>query len=251
LLALLPAAGLIVLSYGAHSGFKAPPAEDERVALIGRAAESPEQIIAKMARTYAGARSYSDEGEVITVYTGEPAGKRTHKRPFSTKFVRPKLYRYEFWERRGEGEDERNRYVIWSDAAPERSKAWWTLRPAIDEKSLAMAIGAAVGVSGSSSNTVPGLLMPDVVTGSQLRAMRDLKLVGEETVEEALCDKVEGKNVRGEPMTVWVDKATCLVRKILSKSQFPTFATEETTIYRPRVNVEISPREFEFEPSQP
>jgi hypothetical protein len=250
-LALPAAAGLIVLAYGALADSKVPPAENKVAAPIEPAAGSPEQIIAKTAKAYAGARSYRDEGEVITVFTGEPGGKRTVKRPFSTKFVRPKLYRYEFSERMGEGENERSHFVIWSDAAPERSKTWWTLRPATEERSLAMAIGSAAGVSGSSSHTVPSLLMPDVVMGSQLRAMRDLKLVGEEAVDEALCDKIEGKNIRGNPMTVWVDKASSLVRKIFTTSRFPTFATEETTVYRPRVNVEISPKEFEFEPSKP
>jgi RNA polymerase sigma factor (sigma-70 family) len=247
-LVLPAAAGLIVLAYAAPSKSKVPPADNEVAAPIGPAAGSPEQIIAKTARTYAGARSYRDEGEVATVFTGEAGGKRTVKKPFSTRFVRPKLFRFEFSERRGEGEDERNRFVIWSDSAPERSKTWWTIRPAIEEQPLAMALGAAAGVSGSSSQTVPGLLMPDVVTGSQLGAMRDLKLVGEEAVDQALCDKIEGKDIRGDPMTVWVDRATSLVRKTFTTSRFPTFATEETTVYRPRVNVEISPKEFEFEP---
>ena len=60
-----------------------------------------------MARIYAGARSYEDEGQVILVFTG-PIGRHGVRRPFSTKFVRPKHYRYEFTE----GEVVPRRYVI-------------------------------------------------------------------------------------------------------------------------------------------
>jgi len=249
-LALLPTAGLIVLSYGADSGSKDPPAANEGEAPVGRAAESPEQIIAKMTRTYAGARSYEDDGEVTIVFIG-PTGKRTVKRPFLTKFVRPKLYRYEFTERSGDGEDERNRYVIWSDAAPERSKTWWTIQPEIKEGPLALAIGAGTGISGVSSFTVPNLLMPDTIPGLPLTGLKDLKPIGEEAVDEAPCDKIEGKNVRGDTQTVWIDKATSLVRKIFTAYTIPGSAIEQTTTYRPRVNVEIAPKQFEFEPPKP
>jgi RNA polymerase sigma factor (sigma-70 family) len=249
-LALLSTAGLIVLSYGTVSESKAPPAADKGEAPIGRAAESPEQIIAKMTRTYAGARSYEDDGEVTIVFTG-PMGKRTVKRPFFTKFVRPKLYHYEFTERSGDGENERNRFVIWSDAAPERSKTWWTIQPEIKEGPLAMAIGAGAGISGASSSTVPNLLMPDTISGLPLIGLHDLKLIGEEAVDEAPCDKIDGKNIQGDPQTVWIDKATSLVRKIFTAYTIPGSEIEQTTTYRPRVNVEIAPKEFEFEPPKP
>ena len=91
-----------LLSFGAAQPPKAPPAASKEVAPIGLAAESPEKIIAKMAKNYAAAGSYEDEGVVTIVFSG-PMGKRTVKRPFSTKFVRPKLYRYEFTERFGDG----------------------------------------------------------------------------------------------------------------------------------------------------
>ena len=148
-------------------------------------------------------------------------GRRTVKRPFFTKFVRPKLYRYEFTERSGDGEDERNRFVIWSDAAPERSKTWWTIQPEIKEGPLAMAIAAGAGISGGSAFTVPNLLMPDTIPGLPLTGLKDPKLVGEEAVDEAPCDKIEGKNVRGDTQTVWIDKATSLVRKIFSAYRSP------------------------------
>ena len=106
---LMVIAGLTVLSFRAAQPPKAPPAASKEVAPIGLAAESPEKIIAKMAKNYAAAGSYEDEGVVTIVFSG-PMGKRTVKRPFSTKFVRPKLYRYEFTERFGDGENDRKHF---------------------------------------------------------------------------------------------------------------------------------------------
>ena len=90
--------------------------------------------------------------------------------------------------------------------------------------------------------------MPDVLPSLPLTGLKDFKLVGEEAVDEAPCDKIEGKNVRGDPETVWIDKATSLVRKIFTTSRVPGAAVEQTTVYRPRVNVEIAPEQFVFEP---
>ncbi|MDR3637208.1 MAG: sigma-70 family RNA polymerase sigma factor [Isosphaeraceae bacterium] len=243
-------AGVAVLSLGAAQEPKAPPAATKEEPPNGRATESPEQIIAKMVKTYATARSYEDEGEVTIVFTG-PNGKRTVKRPFLTKFVRPKLYRYEFSERSGDGDDERNRFVIWSNAAPERSKTWWTLQPEIKEGPLAMAIGSGTGISGGSSFTVPNLLMPESIPGLPLTGLRDLELIGEEAVDETPCDKIEGKNIRGDTQTVWIDRATSLVRKIFTAYTVPGSAIQQTTTYRPRVNVAIAPKQFQLKPSTP
>jgi RNA polymerase sigma factor (sigma-70 family) len=250
-LALLMGAGLIILSYEAASETQAPPAARQGGAPTGRAADSPEQIIAVMAKTYADARSYEDEGEVTIVFVDGPTGRFTVKRPFSTKFVRPKLYRYEFTERAGDGEGERKRFVIWSDAAPERSRYWWTVQPKIEEGPLAMSIASGTGISGGSAFTVPNLLMPDTLPGPPLTGLKDLKLVGEEAVDEAPCYKIEGKSRRGDPETAWIDKATSLVRKIFTTNQIPGTAVEQTTTYRPRVNVEIPPQQFVFEPPKP
>jgi hypothetical protein len=43
-------------------------------------------------------------------------------------------------------------------------------------------------------------------------------------------------------------KATFLVKKIFHKSHVPGSAVEQTTTYRPRLNVEIAPEAFTFVP---
>jgi RNA polymerase sigma factor (sigma-70 family) len=252
--ALLATSGLIALSYARATTPKglAPPSPTEAPA--ARAAETPqtpEAILARMIKTYADARSYEDEGEAVLVFKGEQPG-RTVKRPFATKFVRPKLFRYEFSERTGDGEGDRNRYVIWTDAAPESAKTWWTIRPEVQENPLALAVGAAVGVSGGTSQEVPGLLMPKAISSrASLGWLKEAKLAGEEAVEKAPCYKIEGKNVVGQPETTWVDKETYLLKKTLSKIQIPGNTVEQTTTYRPKLNVEIPADQFAFDPPKP
>ena len=119
------------------------------------------------------------------------------------------------------------------------------------------AIGAGTGISGGSALTIPRLLMPAIVKSQALTDMTDLKIVGVETVDDASCTKLAGKTPRGDAQTVWIDKKTSLVRKIFSVSQLPgdaaapkvpAFSVEQTTTYRPRIDVEIAPQEFTFEP---
>ena len=247
-LALLATSGLIVLSHATAPASKAPAPAIREGAPIARPAETPEQILDLMIRTYAGARSYQDEGEAVLVFPGTPR-KRTVKRPFVTKFVRPKLFRYEFSERSGDGEDDRSRYVIWTDAAPERSKTWWTIQPQVQERSLALATGAAVGVSASTSQTVPSLLMPKALPSrGSMGWLKQPKLIGEEVVEGSRCRKIEGENFSGGLETVWIDGETHLVKKIFETIQIPEGTVEQTTTYRPRINVEIPPEQFHFEP---
>jgi len=87
--------------------------------------------------------------------------------------------------------------------------------------------------------------------------MTDLKIVGDETVDDALCTKLAGKTPGGNAHTLWIDKKTSLVRKIFSVTKItgdavapkvPAFTVEQTTTYRPRIDVEIAPKEFAFEP---
>src|SRR5262249_18501533 len=139
-------------------------------------------------------------------------------------------------------------YVIWSDAAPDRAKSWWTIQPNIEEHPLALAVGAAAGVSSRSSLTIPRLLMPEAVQGLSVIDLKGLKHAGEDIVDGGLCVKVEGTTRRGDRETVWIDQATNLVRKVAGTINIPGALVEQTTVYRPRLNVEIAPREFDFTP---
>ncbi|WP_068412183.1 RNA polymerase sigma factor [Planctomyces sp. SH-PL62] len=210
-------------------------------------ADTPGRLLAEVQKTYAGAKSYEDEGESTAVFTS-PSGKRTVKKPFSTRFLRPNLFYFEFSQRTGDGDGEMDRFVVWSDAAPESSKHWWTLRPKVQEETLQMALGGASGISGGTSTLIPSLLMPEAVPTYPLRVLKDPRFAGEEVVDESSCRKVEGKNLSGDVETYWIDRSTSLVRKLVTKMQFPGATVETTTTFRPRLDVEIPRERFEFKP---
>jgi len=194
---------------------------------------SAQQIMDRTLSVYATCHSYVDEGEVRTIFQ-QPNGRRTVSKPFSTAFVRPSDFRFEYKERRGE--DEWNSYIIWQ--GPESVKTWWSIKPGVQTPpNLSFALGAAAGVSSGSSATVPTLLMPEMTMGNRIKSLSELRLIGEEELNGRNAYKMEGTDFRNNTVTLWVDSASMLIVKIFQKTRFDTFETETTTTYKPQVNV--------------
>jgi outer membrane lipoprotein-sorting protein len=199
------------------------------------------QILDRMAKTYAECKSYRDSGLVKTVFI-QADGKRTVEKRFTTAFVRPDRFRFEFTEQSG---NKNYRYIIWRKEKVVQT--WWDIRPGIEKpESLVFALGAAVGVSGSSSTTVPALFLPDKVGGS-LTVLTEAKRIEDAKLDKADCFRVQGKFV-ASLMTVWIDKKTFLVRGIDTQNQFDNFRTEDTTTYDPMIDGEITDKMLEFDP---
>jgi len=189
------------------------------------------QIIDRSIAVYANCNSYVDEGEVKTIFY-QSNGPRTVIKPFTTAFVRPSAFRFEYQELKNEALW--SRYIIWQDA--ESVKTWWSIKPEVKSpSSLAMALAAATGVSSLASYTVPTLLMPETRMGSDLKSFSAMKLQ-EQQVNGRQAYKIEGANALRNPVTFWLDKETLLIVKIFRKAKFPNFETETTTTYRPRIN---------------
>ena len=53
--------------------------------------------------------------------------------------------------------------------------------------------------------------------------------------------------VRG-PQTLWIDKATLLLRRVDEQTTFETFQTETTTTYEPVINGTVSEELLTFNP---
>ena len=262
-LAFLAATGLAVLSFAVpRPGGQAPdpaeatdPAETADATALDDppapgAAEDARAILDLMGKTYAGAGSYEDEGEVVTRFSSW-WGKRTVSKPFETRFVRPGLFRYQYKDRPDGWFSGPNLYVIWSDAAPKVAKTWWTLRPEVEIRSLDHALAAAAGVSSGTSMNVPGLLMPEIWSRSYLLQLEGARTIGEGASEGIPCRKVAGRSRGGGRVTLWVDKRTHLLRKIEMTKKFSDFSTAETTTYRPRLNPDLPADRFRFEPPKP
>jgi len=227
-----------------------PPAVPPPVPVTPAVADAEAgKIIARVLKTYAEAKTYEDDGESVEDFQGQQ--NFTVRKTFLTRFVRPKLFRFEYSVPQGPGTVEQ-RYVIWSEAAPERSKAWWNIRPQIGETDLATALGTATGVSSGTSYLIPSLLMPKVLEPRRsLGGLKELKLIGEDLVEGAACYRIEAKTFQGSPETVWIEKETSLVRKIVVENKIPGNLVTQTTTYRPKVDGEIAPDQFTFDPLKP
>ena len=140
------------------------------------------------------------------------------------------------------------RFIIWSNAKD--VKTWWDVKPGIEKpKSLALALGGAAGVSSNSSLSVPQLLLPEKMGWRRL-ALTDPKRAKDGKLNKAECFRVEGK-YGGNPITVWIDKKTYLVRRIDEQAKFDDFRTEQTTTYEPIIDKKITDKMLEFDPPAP
>ena len=205
-------------------------------------AMSAQQILEQAISTYASADSYLDEGEVRTLFL-DPRGNHTEVKPFSTAFVRPTDFRFEFKHRNDENEEWQS-YVVWRRA--EAVKTWWSIDPGVKTaKDLSMAIAGATGVSSGTAMAIPSLLLPELV-GKRFATLRELQLAGEETVDGSDAYRIEGKDFGGRPLTLWIDKDSLLIVKTFQRVKFDRFETETTTTYKPRVNVAVAEESLAF-----
>lgn len=205
-----------------------------------------QEILDRMISAYTSCNTYMDEGEVRTIFI-EQKGRRTLIRPFSTAFVRPSEFRFEYKARRGE--DEWDSYIIWKDA--QSIKTWWSIKPEVESPTnLSSALAAAAGVSGGASHTIPSLLLPETMSRGHFKYLSELKIAGEEEVNGKSAYKIEGTDSRKNIITLWVDKLSLLIVKMFEKRKFETFETETTTTYKPQINAEVMREKLAFNPPQ-
>jgi outer membrane lipoprotein-sorting protein len=205
---------------------------------------SPQQILDKMVSVYASCNSYADEGRVETIFFQNSGRTWTAVKPFSTAFVRPSRFRFEF---ENTDTNRGSHYVVWRDETS--IKSWWTIKPEVRMwEGLGFALGAAAGVSSLSSLNVPSMLMQDLRATDRLGSLSGLKLAGEESFANKSAYRIEGKDRRDSLLTIWIDKERFVLLKIYETRKFEDFHTEQTTTYQPQVNIEISPDKLAFKP---
>jgi outer membrane lipoprotein-sorting protein len=211
---------------------------------------SAKQVVDQMFSAYASCKTYLDTGEVRTAYL-DARGRRTIVLPFSTAFVRPASFRFEFRSRRGEAEWEQ--YIVWKQ--DDVVKSWWSIRPGIiADRSFSMSISGATTASGKSSLTIPSMLMSDELRANPIKALTNLRLAGEEKVAARDAYKIEGQDFRGNTTTVWIDKQRFLLLQVFEKRKVRNpdgkgeFETETTTVYDPQINQAVPAPKLAFDP---
>jgi len=137
-------------------------------------------IFQNMEQVYADCTSYYDSGVVKTIFF-QAEGERTTEKPFTTAFVRPDCFRFEYTEQTNYGQE--HRYIVWREGAS--VKSWWSFRPGIETlASLLLALALGTGISGGSAHTIPALLLPGEMFGMRLMGMTEV-----ERIEDAYLDK--------------------------------------------------------------
>jgi len=210
----------------------------------GQVRESdPQKIIKKAVKIYASYSSYQDAGVVATIYK-EPTGRRIENQPFKLYFSRePSRFRAEWLDY---DLQEQKQNVLWCDG----QATYFYSEPDryVKKESLDLGIAATTGVSSGATATIPHLLMPETGTSSLL-ALRDLKLLGEETVEKELCYRIKASNSDGDITEVWISKLDFSVRKVTTYAFFKDFSTIAEEIHRDiKINQPIPSEHFEFRP---
>src|SRR4051812_21740201 len=87
-----------------------------------------QDILDRMANAYAGCKSYQDSGQVQTVFI-QLNSRRTDKKPFTTAFVRPDHFRFEYKSIKAGGDEAR--YIVWRRGA--EVQTWWDIRPGVEK----------------------------------------------------------------------------------------------------------------------
>ncbi len=197
------------------------------------------QIIRRMAETYSRCKTYRDTGTVTTVYKSE-RGTETEVKRFSTAMVRPSQFRFEYTEKGNPN----SRYVIWRKGSDVRT--WWDVTQESKRgDSLDMALAGATGVSSCSAHTIPALLMPREVGGHMLTELKRPTRGDDKSIGNHKCFTIEAL-FADEPITIWIDQNSFLVRRIDETSEFDDFSTQESTTYDPVIDEDVAPKLLEY-----
>lgn len=206
------------------------------------------EIFVLMVQAYRDCKSYADSGVVKTSFIMPNGRVRTVEEPFTTAFVRPDRFRFEFQDKSGGG-DRSTRYIVWRQGA--QVQTWWDVKPGVaTQPSLQLALAGATGVSGGSAYTIPGLLLGDEMGGWRLTTLQDATRIEDASLDAVNCYRIQGKH-GSELMTIWIDSTTFLVRRIDTGHVFENFRTEQITTYdAPAINSPVSDEKLAFDPPQ-
>ena len=219
----------------------------------------PGSLLASVARRYATATSYVDEGEQWSLIDDPSKGARNpealieeverweattqrertdllirralkndfpgscSRSPFRTHFRRPDRFRFEFKHNSAPfvatTDSELNRFFAWIENGV--PKSWWTLQPEVEErKSIFQPLGAMAGVSSGVSVNIPRLLMPDLASPSILPPPASVLDVRSERMDGVDCLRIEHRPRREEARALWIDRDTSLIRRLWSWTRF-------------------------------
>jgi outer membrane lipoprotein-sorting protein len=176
-------------------------------------APSATEVLQNVVATYQSLTSYRDRGVSVTQSTSG-TGVPERRLEFETLFTRPGKLRFA-WDDEYSGRPGKEHYVIWSDGTSAWSSFATTGNKPEGEKSLALAVCSATGLSVGAGHDIPRLLTNEV-HGLRIDDLEDYNVTGEESIDGVRCVQLTAYYRSGAKSTVWVGRDDNLIRKIVT-----------------------------------
>ena len=220
---------------------------------------SVNEIINNVHKAYGEAQTYSDSGEVKTVFV-RGGGKGTDIKTFTTAFVRPDRFRLELKFKLKPDDPDWIRYIVWQNGDKIMS---WNSRANKSKslESLAMAIAGPAGLSGGSASYIPSLLRPYEVRGRRITDLQEIKIIeskdgviqinGARSVDikglDKFFDDLNLSTLFNDDVTLWIDSKSFLIKRIDIHTTSSDFESTTSIMYTPEINVVIDDKKLEFQ----
>lgn len=200
-----------------------------------------EDIFSRMKKVYANAQTYQDKG-LVKVVIRFPERNHIVKKPFSTAFIRPNRFRFEYKEVKSLFKA--STFIVYQNG--ESIKAYWDLDEGISQiKTVGEALATATGISGGSARTVPTMLLPDESRFRNAILLYSPKRAADEVIDGIECYRIEDPSDYRD-LTLWIDKEEFLLRKIYVERDLKDSQAKTTTTYKPILNGEVTEKMLEF-----
>jgi len=186
------------------------------------AESDPAYIMRQIVDTYRSLLTYADKGRSIVRLSSV-----NYTVEFETVFKRPARLRFNWTVQSSAIPAHKQHALIWSDG----TKAWalYSFRGnKLEQKDdLGLAVAGATGASWRTAHDIPRLLTDDI-RGFRLDEMRDLKMVGNHTIDNVDCVVLAGgygyQSERAghyaiNECKIWVGREDHLIRRIERRSE--------------------------------
>lgn len=218
---------------------------------------SAEDILARSRAAYGALATYSDSGRVL-IETGNSRSPARDERTFVTAYQAP--HKFLLFYKKGPGPDD-EQLVLWWEG--EDIHTWWTGSRTHEHYPISQgAVPFALTSYPTDGVTamIPALLYPKAAMQGPLTTFHSTHDPITEVVEGKTAYKLVGEesqaygtgNVTGaRSVTLWIDAATLLVRKILEDTPHGAAAGDiqrQTVTFEPLANPPLQPSRFHYDP---
>jgi hypothetical protein len=199
------------------------------------------EILQRVAETLANCSTYIDHGVQHTKWI-KPE-RESEQIAFSTAFIRPHHFRFEYAAKWKSGPSNR---IVYMEDKTIQSK-WNRQSPKIkQEKSLTDALAG----TGWLGVTIPRLLLPTKMESWSLLQMEKIERMTDKPFDGKSHYRIKGYHPMGEadePILLWIEKSTYLIRKIERVTKSNNCLARETTIINAHININLTADKLDFE----